>query len=94
MGAGELARAHKQVVFKWLFPFKKRQWAQLGRRQALWDLETTMTTFNNNFILRAHLEQSDGKTCGWWQMGAGEYEVYHSCGLWNMPCASESSSGN
>ena len=25
-----------------------------------------MTTFNNNFILRASLEQSDGKTSGWW----------------------------
>ena len=36
----------------------------MGRRQALWDLETTITTFNNNFILRAHLEQSDGKTIG------------------------------
>ena len=29
-----------------------------GGRQALWDLETTMTTFNNNFILRASLEQA------------------------------------
>ena len=38
----------------------------MGRRQALWDLETTKTTFNNNFILRASLEQSDGKTSGWW----------------------------
>ena len=27
-----------------------------------WDLETTMTTFNNNFILRTSLEQTDGKT--------------------------------
>ena len=33
---------------------------------AYWDLETTKTTFNNNFILRASLEQSDGKTSGWW----------------------------
>ena len=24
-----------------------------------WDLETTMTTFNNNIILRAHLEHSE-----------------------------------
>ena len=31
-----------------------------------WDLETTKTTFNNNFILRAHLEQAYGKTSGWW----------------------------
>ena len=33
---------------------------------AHWDLETTMTTFNNNFILRASLEQFNGKTSGWW----------------------------
>ena len=25
-----------------------------------------MTTFNNNFILRASLELADGKTSGWW----------------------------
>ena len=38
----------------------------VNRWRARWDLETTMTTFNNNFILRASLEQSDGKTSGWW----------------------------
>ena len=38
----------------------------MNRWRARWDLETTMTTFNNNFILRASLEQSDGKTSGWW----------------------------
>ena len=26
---------------------------------ALWELETTITTFNNNIILRAHLEHSE-----------------------------------
>ncbi len=26
---------------------------------AYWDLETTMTTFKNNIILMAHLEQSE-----------------------------------
>ena len=42
--------------------------ARVGCRQALWDLETTITTFNNNFILRAHLEQADGKTSGSWRV--------------------------
>ena len=41
-----------------------------GGRRALWDLETTMTTFNNNFILRASLELADGKTSGSWLVGS------------------------
>ena len=46
---------------------------RVGRRQALWDLETIMTTFNNNFILRAHLEQAKEKLVArgeWWILAA------------------------
>ena len=39
---------------------------------AYWDLETTMTTFKNNMILRAHLEHSESWQFEDRQMGAGE----------------------
>ena len=52
-----------------------------------------MTTFNNNFILRAHLELADGKTCGWWQMGAGELARAHKQVVFNGCFHSKSGGG-
>ena len=37
----------------------KRQGASPFFAHSYWDLETTKTTFKNNIILRAHLEQSE-----------------------------------
>jgi len=44
-------------------------------------LETTITTFNNNFVLLVSLELTDCKTLPWqfvmWQMSAGELTRAH-----------------
>jgi len=61
----------------------------MGRRQALWDLETTKTTFNNNFILRASLEQAKEKLVArgeWWILAAKNAKgakVGGECGMGN-----------
>ncbi len=59
----------------------------MGRRQALWDLETTKTTFNNNFILRASLEQAKEKLVArgeWWILAAKNAKGAKVGGEWGM----------